>query len=592
FFRVINTRLSELAKMSETGSVYNELRMEQQLCDAVIKVDNVEFLTHKLILCNCSPYFRALFTHWSTPESRVFDIPNVSADMMKLIIEFAYTDFVPVTQENIQELFIAADRFNVKGIIQTCSDFLEQQLSAQNCIGIWWFTDVYYNPELRHKAYFFMMNHFEDVAATSEEFLQLSAQELAKIIEKDQLNVKKEKRVFEAILRWISYVPEERSEYISLLLPNVRLALMSPEYIIDKVADNELVKASEECRPILLKTMEAMLDIRTRRFSDSSLCNPLARPRLPPDFLFAVGGWSGGSPTNDIEVYDVRADRWVNISNSEGVPRAYHGTAFLNGSLYCVGGFDSVEQYSTVDRFDLGLHTWHEVAPMHSCRCYVSVTAMDGCIYAIGGYNGRDRLETAERYEPSTNQWTLIAPMNEQRSDASCTSFGGKVYICGGFNGNECLSTAECYSPESDQWTLIASMGNRRSGVGVTVYADHIFAVGGFTGTTRLRTAEAYNPHTNTWHAVPSMLNSRSNFGIAVIDGRLFVVGGFNGFTTTLDVECYDVETGEWSDVRDMEISRSALSCCVVFGLPNMADYTAPNHILQFSSEEEEDDVE
>uniref|UniRef100_A0A8C4EEX8 BTB domain-containing protein n=1 Tax=Dicentrarchus labrax TaxID=13489 RepID=A0A8C4EEX8_DICLA len=530
FFRVINTRLSELAKMSETGSVYNELRMEQQLCDAVIKVDNVEFLTHKLILCNCSPYFRALFTHWSTPESRVFDIPNVSADMMKLIIEFAYTDFVPVTQENIQELFIAADRFNVKGIIQTCSDFLEQQLSAQNCIGIWWFTDVYYNPELRHKAYFFMMNHFEDVAATSEEFLQLSAQELAKIIEKDQLNVKKEKRVFEAILRWISYVPEERSEYISLLLPNVRLALMSPEYIIDKVADNELVKASEECRPILLKTMEAMLDIRTRRFSDSSLCNPLARPRLPPDFLFAVGGWSGGSPTNDIEVYDVRADRWVNISNSEGVPRAYHGTAFLNGSLYCVGGFDSVEQYSTVDRFDLGLHTWHEVAPMHSCRCYVSVTAMDGCIYAIGGYNGRDRLETAERYEPSTNQWTLIAPMNEQRSDASCTSFGGKVGVA-----KEQLGTTE--------------------------------------------TALAQKLHI-------------SSLTLNMIDGRLFVVGGFNGFTTTLDVECYDVETGEWSDVRDMEISRSALSCCVVFGLPNMADYTAPNHILQFSSEEEEDDVE
>uniref|UniRef100_A0A3B4X478 BTB domain-containing protein n=1 Tax=Seriola lalandi dorsalis TaxID=1841481 RepID=A0A3B4X478_SERLL len=204
--------------MSENSSVYNELRLEQQLCDAVIRVDDVEFHVHKLLLCNCSTYFRALFTHWSTPDSQVFDIPNVSPDMMRLIIEFAYTGFVHVTQENIQELFIAADRFNVMGILEACSHILEEQLAPQNCIGIWWFTDLYYYPELRRKTFLYILNHFEEVAATSEEFLLLSVQELAKMIENDQLSVKKEKTVFEAILRWITYAPEQRREYISLLL--------------------------------------------------------------------------------------------------------------------------------------------------------------------------------------------------------------------------------------------------------------------------------------------------------------------------------------------------------------------------------------
>ncbi|XP_054464570.1 kelch-like protein 10 [Anoplopoma fimbria] len=571
-------------------SVYNDLRLEQELCDAVIRVDNVEFHVHKIILCNCSPYFKALFTHWSTPDSRVFDIPNVSPDMMKLIIEFAYTDFVPVTQENIQELFIAADQFNVKGIIQPCCNLLEEQLAAQNCIGIWWFTEVYYDPELNHKAFLYMMNHFEEVSSTSEEFLLLSVQELVKIIEKDQLNVRQEKMVFAAILRWIAYATEERSEHISLLLSNVRLALMSPEYITDSVRNNELVRASKECRPILIRTLAAMLDLQTKLVPDSIFYNPLARPRLPPAIMLAVGGWSSGSPTNGIEAYDVRADRWVNIPNNEDkTPRAYHGAVFLDGSVYCVGGFDSVEQFSSVHRFDLVTHTWQEVTQMHSSRCYVSVTVMDGCIYAIGGFDGHNRLRSAERYQSRINQWTLIAPMHEQRSDASCTTLSGKVYICGGFNGNECLSTAECYNPETNQWTLIASMGNRRSGIGVIAYADHVFAVGGFNGTSRLDTAEAYNPKTNTWHAVPSMLSSRSNFGIAVIDGRLFVVGGFNGFSTTFEVECYDVETSEWSDVSGMEISRSALSSCVVYGLPNLAEYSAPHHTLQFYDVEEDE---
>ncbi|XP_059189619.1 kelch-like protein 10 [Centropristis striata] len=573
-------------------SVYNELRLEQTLCDALIRVDNFEFYAHKLILCNCSSYFKALFTHWSTPDSRVYDIPNVSPDMMKIIIDFAYTNFAPVTQENVQELFIAADQFNVMGIIQACSDFLEEQLTPQNCIGIWWFTDAYYTPELKHKAFLFMLNRFEEVAASSEEFLQLSVQQLVKIIESDRLNVKKENTVFEAILHWISYATEERRQYISLLLSNVRLALTTAEYIIDSVSNNELVKASEECRPILLSALEAMLDLGTKRLLDSKIDNPLARSRLPTAILLAIGGYSGTSPTNGIEAYDVRADCWVDITSNEQGPRAYHSAVFLDGYVYCLGGFNNVERFRSMVRFDLAMYDWQEVTHMHSRRCYLSVTVMDGCIYAIGGYDGRDRLKTAERYQPTINQWTLIAPMNEQRSDASCTAQNGKVYICGGFNGSECLFTAECYTPETNQWTMIAPMGSNRSGVGVIAYAGHVFAVGGFNGTRRLDSVEAYNPDTNTWRDVPSMLNARSNFGIEVIDDRLFVVGGFNGHTTMPDVECYDVAADEWSFVRNIEVTRSALSCCVVYGLPNLSEYAAPHHSLQFSDEEEEGEME
>ena len=45
------------------------------------------------------------------------------------------------------------------------------------------------------------------------------------------------------------------------------------------------------------------------------LTHPLARPRVPHEILFVVGGWSGGSPTNVIETYDTRADRWVMVDS-------------------------------------------------------------------------------------------------------------------------------------------------------------------------------------------------------------------------------------------------------------------------------------
>lgn len=69
------------------------------------------------------------------------------------------------------------------------------------------------------------------------------------------------------------------------------------------------------------------------------------------------------------------------------------------------------------------------------------------------------------------------------------------------------------------------------------------------------------------------MSTTRSNFGIAVIEDLLFVVGGFNGFTTSNNVEYYNVMTDEWSEACGMEIYRSGVSCCVLRGLPNMAEY-------------------
>lgn len=76
------------------------------------------------------------------------------------------------------------------------------------------------------------------------------------------------------------------------------------------------------------------------------------------------------------------------------------------------------------------------------------------------------------------------------------------------------------------------------------------------------------------------MLTPRSNFGIEVIEDRLFVAGGFDGSTPTSKVEYYDADTREWLKAHDMGIFRSALSCCIVSGVPNIADYTLPRDTL------------
>ncbi|KAF7229464.1 kelch-like protein 10 [Nothobranchius furzeri] len=567
--------------------VFNELRLDGELTDAVIQVQDVEFKVHKNCL-SCIPYFRSLFTQWSPPEERVYELPFTSAETMKMIIDHVYTGSLALTDNNVMDLLEVAAYLTYEELLEACSDYLITRLSPHSCINTWKLTSKYYLPKLCSAACSYVLDHFEEVALSGS-FLELSMPEVEDIISSDNLMVRQESAVFESVIRWVSHSPAERRRDTHVLLSKVRLATMDLEHL-NAVMRNELVRQDGACTSIVSRATSLQLRILTTECGLTGINDPLSRPRLPPAILLATGGWSGGDPTNAIEAYDVRAERWSTVENTMERPRAYHGSVFLGGFVYCVGGFDRVEYFNSVRRFNPITHTWMAVSPMYYRRCYVSVSALNGLIYAMGGFNGQTRHDTAEYYCPETNQWHLIASMHERRSDASCTAFQGKIYICGGFNGHDCLPSAEFYTPETDHWTLIRPMSSPRSGVGVMAFAGRVYAVGGFDGTERLRSAEAYNPQTNTWAAAPPMLTPRSNFGLEVIEDKLIVVGGFDGFSTTFNAEFYSATTNRWTKICSMNVFRSALSCCVISGLTNMETYAYPREPLSLEEEEEEEE--
>ncbi|XP_072574754.1 kelch-like protein 10 isoform X2 [Paramormyrops kingsleyae] len=517
----------------------------------------------------------ALFaSEWNDPGKCEYQFPGISPDTLRQIIEYAYTYSVHITVDNVESLLAAADQLNILGIVQRCSGFLHDQLCTENCIGLLKIADVYSLSELHKSAFDMILRNFKEVAITSEEFLDLTLHELPDIIEKDELNVREEDVVFEAILRWIMHEPANRKAHISVLLPKVRMARMDVEYFMKTIKDNDIVKADVACRPIIKEVLKAIYEL-----DDRSVCsdfeNPMIRPRLPSDVLLVIGDWDI-LPTSCIDAYDSRADRWVDVTEKEENPSSFHGTVYLNGYVYCIGGFDGLNCVNTVRRFDPISRTWQEVAPMHSCHCNASVAVLDGYIYIMGGHDEVMRLNTAERYDPAANEWTLIQPMQERRNTASATTLNGKIYVCGGFTGAEPLSTVECYDPHTGEWTTITPMSSPRYGHGVAAYKGRIYAVGGTDRSQYLRSVEAYEPTTNSWHTVAPMSTIRSYFGIAVVDDQLFVLGGYDGLGVNKRVECYDAETGSWYRAQDMIAANDTFSCCVVPALPRIVQYASP----------------
>uniref|UniRef100_A0A8C9XXN5 Kelch like family member 10 n=1 Tax=Sander lucioperca TaxID=283035 RepID=A0A8C9XXN5_SANLU len=310
----LNVHRSEVEKkMREmASSVLTELRREGKLCDVVIKVADVEFDAHKIILCSCSSYFRTLFTGaWATSKKQRYTIPGVSPQMMHLIINYAYTHFVPLTKDNVVEVLAAADQFLVSGIVQTCCFFLEDQLCLRNCIGIWRLVDFYHFPELSHKVFRFILHRFEEIACVSQELLELSVQQLAAIIESDHLNVKRENTVFEAVLRWINHLPDQRQGLISELLPKVG----------GTISGNSHLRSVEAYNPLTNRWTPVPSMHKPRSYFGSVVLD---------DRLFVVGGCNSSDTMLDVEYYDEEAGVWLSASDI-GMPLSGLSCCVLHG---------------------------------------------------------------------------------------------------------------------------------------------------------------------------------------------------------------------------------------------------------------------
>ncbi|XP_058116354.1 kelch-like protein 10 [Anopheles ziemanni] len=566
-----------------TMQVLNAMRLSETLCDASIVLPETgrEYRIHRVIIGSCSDYFHILFTTTVPSEKYFLELPGIPGSIMEEIIRYAYLRECALTEDTVFDVYAASDFLLINSLTERCTDFILSRLRLDNCVTVMLFGRQHASPKVQKAAWQFMLKHFTAlVESDMSELLRLEVDDLGALLADDLLNVREEDVVWEFLLRWINHDPGKRARYIGRLMKTVRFGLMTTEYFLEKVKDNQYVQASEDTKQLVIDALTFLYDlemISTKAMKEMKT-PAMATPRLPHEVIFTVGGWGEGQSQSIIETYDTRADRWIRVPHEDSAgPRAYYGAAHIGRYLYFIGGYDGVEHFNSCRRFDMIEKGWKEIAPMHCRRCYVSVVTLDGFIYAMGGYNGANRHNSVERYDPRTNQWTIIAPMGSQRSDADACTLDGMIYITGGFNGHECLNTAEMYDPRTDSWSPLPPMLHRRSGVSCAALCGSVYVVGGFNGLIRLNSCERYEPAARRWIACKEMYHQRSNFGLEVIDDMLFAIGGYDGVSAIAFVECYGPEANEWLEATDLSMMRSAFRAVTVGDLPNIHDYVHSN---------------
>nr|XP_020633243.1 kelch-like protein 18 [Pogona vitticeps] len=422
---------------------------------------------------------------------------------LEALINFAYNGHLAIDQQNVQSLLMGASFLQLQNIKDACCSFLRERLHPKNCLGVRQFAETMMCAVLYDAANSFIHQHFVEVSM-SEEFLALSFEDVAELVARDELNVKLEEQVFEAAMAWMRYDREHREHYLPELLSKIRLPLCRPQFLADRVQQDDLVRSCHKCRDLVDEAKDYHLMPERQPHLPAFKTRPRCCTSIA-GLIYAVGGLNSaanfyaGDSLNVVEVFDPIANRWEKCQPMM-TARSRVGVAVLNGLLYAIGGYDGQLRLSTVEVYNPDTDSWSKVASMNSKRRFVCV-----CVCVV------------EYYNHHTASWHSVASMLNKRCRHGAASLGSKMFVCGGYDGSGFLSIAEVYNSMADQWYLIVPMNTRRSRVSLVTNCGRLYAVGGYDGQSNLSSVEMYDPETNRWTFMAPMVCHEGGVGVGCI---------------------------------------------------------------------------
>lgn len=278
-------------------SLNKQRKENERLCDISLVVGETTIPAHRSVLAASSPYFLAMFTAGMKESvSNVVEMKDVQPEIITHLIDYVYTGKLElVNSENVESYLQHATLLQLEKACKICCDFLEKQLEPLNCVGIRRFAAVHQCKDFLVKIDLFIKDHFMEIV-NSEEFVAFSLPVLKSIISDQGLKIDNEEQVYNAVMKWVQHDATERGPKLNILLAQVKLPLLSKDFIMNLVDKEPLVKRNLKCRDLLDDAKNYHLQpenhskLRSRRtlkrFSTSGL-------------LFAVGGKETGEIITD-----------------------------------------------------------------------------------------------------------------------------------------------------------------------------------------------------------------------------------------------------------------------------------------------------
>ena len=511
-------------------------RKNGQFCDLILEVgsgdEKARLKAHRNILSAASPFFyKALNSNMKEKIEGVIRLEETSKAIMEGVLDYIYTGYVSVSEDNVYELFAKADYFDLPALKSFLSNFILENLSLSNCVVAYYFASKYQWEQLMRGTRAYILSNFLSVAET-DDFLDLSFEQVKEWISSDEIIVEAEENVFEVVLRWSERDESRKRDNFRDLFRHIRFVHMSRDYLFRFILPHPLVRDNVECSSVALNTMKSAFD-----GTDDSLFSQSPRNCLKTheDVIVACA-------LKSVFCY-LPADKiWYELPEMKQRHHSpHHCVSVCHGKLYVMGGNTA----SVAERFDPSLGLWNKVNIADIFVYSSAAVTMQGFLYVVGGKDERWSQRNVKKYNPDTNQWHEVCPLSSPRSGVCAVTDGSYLYAIGGTDDTgQYLNIVERFDPRKNTWENLPPMLARRANAGGAVIKQRLFVFGGDSRDND--SCEMFDHATDMWSSIPSQDIRRKPTSAVSFKGKIYVYTTSAGSSGSKKFQVYDVEQNQW----------------------------------------------
>ncbi|KAL9957686.1 hypothetical protein ACROYT_G034611 [Oculina patagonica] len=525
--------------------IFQDLRAKEELCDVYVCSGSQRFPAHRVVLAGTCPLFREKLAaaRKESERKQQFDkleIPeHFDKSIVLNILNFLYEGKLALNANHMMKLLQLLSYLKLEEANIACERFTIDHLRTKNCIEFLQLAETLDLEQLKQKAMEYIQWNFLQVA-NEEDFVKLTAPQITSLLGSNNLKVRREDRVYEAVWKWYKHDPERRDQDLDVVLKTIRFRQISTKFLKTRVVP-ELVEGEGKCRSDVEEALT------TRRLSQEN--KDLGTPRNSRKIVYLFN-----MKTNRFDKFDEEQRACVPCpelasSDSVGKDDNYRCAVIVQDELYVVSKM-------AVSRFNPVTRKWTWVGEGRSVR-EAGVCSDKHNIYVFGGKP--DDL-AAHKFDVRLGLWSTLPEMIRPRRCTGVVVLGRKIYVVGGLNDDGLLDTMECFHIRSQKWKELTGPQEPRFSMGVASWAGSIFVFGGRCDRHSLKSMEAYLPKEDRWVSSPAYLNdSRSEFGHVVYENKIYCFGG-RGVNS---IECYDYLNEQWRIVGRVSDNTYSVNCLV-----------------------------
>ncbi|XP_035676101.1 kelch repeat and BTB domain-containing protein 8-like [Branchiostoma floridae] len=417
-----------------------DLQKTGVLQDVVLEVEGRRFSCHRLVLSAASPYFRAMFTSdMAESRQKTVVLQGLDAGMLEEILSYIYSGTLHVSVDKVQPLYQAADLLQLDYVRDTCSSYITMNVERSNYLDLYKFADVFSIDIVLKHCLLWIARFFTEFFC-SEEFCSLSVNNLIEIISHDELDVKEETTVWEAVVRWVQHSRQDRGvlHHLPSILPHIRFKLLTSDDMA-AILGHPLVRDDHEISEVIRNVVLGMTTEMVLLDNDSSKELFFMNPRKgqyircsykPEDFPSATRVLV--TVTSDNNIYMLTHDR----ESIEQLPIYKYNHA---GNVWEHAGMSS-------------LCRWQRLKYDFRC-CNEYLVEVDHILYYLGVDVIKEiGLVWMWQYNRQTNQWKECSQLQHENTTMSyencaALSCGSRLYF---------LTSAEVhfYDTSQDRWCM------------------------------------------------------------------------------------------------------------------------------------------